>query len=211
MNKRWRWTCPTCTTCRGRRRRRRNSPGRWRWGKPCSRNCSCIVFSYFPKKSWLWCQMKDFLLLHCALMFLLWTEELKKVACVQNSKPLYIKKKNQQSWEMKLRKEGSFLKIRQMSGSLQKPFSGGLRPMGMKATRKSVKGKLALGSSAISSPGYGVLQVSRKGKAGYHGFTTLQDIGDWMLSKLFRTSILLRKCNAWQWPLNKQTNKQTRN
>ncbi len=53
---------------------------------------------------------------------------------------------------MKLRKEGSFLKIRQMSGSLQKLFSGGSRPLGTKATRKSVKGKLALGSSAISSP-----------------------------------------------------------
>ncbi len=81
---------------------------------------------------------------------------------------------------MKLRKEGSFLKIRQMSGSLQKLFSGGSRPLGTKATRKSVKGKLALGSSAISSPSKGVecSQVARKLHAGDRVFTAWQDIGD---------------------------------
>ncbi len=107
-------------------------------------------------------------------------------------------------WRIKLRTERSFLKIRLMSGSLQKPFSEGSRPLGTKATRKSVKGKLVLQRFHLPAKGCSKSQVARKRQAGDRG---LQDIGDWTLSKHFRNSILWRKCDAWQWPLNKQTNK----
>ncbi len=50
----------------------------------------------------------------------------------------------------------------------------------------------------------GCSQVARKRQAGDRVFTAWQDIGDWTLSKLFGTSILWRKCDAWQWPLNKK-------
>ncbi len=101
-----------------------------------------------------------------------------------------------------------YSKIRQMSGSLPNPFTGGSGPLATNINQDKCLGQAVfwICASFISQLRGAPSREDESSRD--RGSPHCSGSGERTLNKSFIPSILCTKCDAWQWPLNKQTNKQ---